>query len=114
MATCSFSASVQAMSPQSTRFDHRIKHVIYVIKENRTYDQILGDLDRGNGDPQLTEFGEKNTPNFHHLAQQFVDLDNFFDSGDVSGDGWLWSTAGREPDFARRLGHFSTPARVQP
>jgi hypothetical protein len=82
---------------------HRIKHVIYVIKENRTYDQILGDLDPGNGDPQLTEFGEKNTPNFHHLAQQFVDLDNFFDSGDVSGDGWLWSTAGREPDFARRL-----------
>jgi hypothetical protein len=82
---------------------HRIKHVIYVIKENRTYDQILGDLDRGNGDPRLTEFGEKNTPNFHHLAQQFVDLHNFFDSGDVSGDGWLWSTAGREPDFARRL-----------
>jgi YVTN family beta-propeller protein len=46
----------------------RVKHVIYVVKENRTYDQILGDLDRGNGDPRLTEFGEQITPNFHHLA----------------------------------------------
>jgi YVTN family beta-propeller protein len=81
----------------------RIKHIIYIIKENRTYDQILGDLDRGNGDPRLTEFGERITPNFHHLAEQFVDLDNFFDSGDVSGDGWAWSTAGRETDFGRRL-----------
>jgi hypothetical protein len=80
----------------------RIKHVIYVIKENRTYDQILGDLDRGNGDPRLTEFGEQITPNFHHFAQQFVDLDNFYDSGDVSGDGWAWSTAGRETDFGRK------------
>ena len=80
----------------------RIRHVIYIIKENRTYDQILGDLDRGNGDPRLTEFGEQITPNFHHLARQFVDLDNFFDSGDVSGDGWAWSTAGRETDFGRK------------
>jgi DNA-binding beta-propeller fold protein YncE len=77
----------------------RIKHVIYIIKENRTYDQILGDLDRGNGDPKLTEFGEAITPNEHRLAREFVDLDNFFDSGDVSGDGWPWSTSGRESDF---------------
>ncbi len=77
----------------------RIKHVIYIIKENRTYDQILGDLDRGNGDPKLTEFGEKLTPNFHRMARQFVDLDNFYDSGEVSGDGWQWSTSGRESDF---------------
>jgi YVTN family beta-propeller protein len=86
-----------------TALRQRIKHIIYIIKENRTYDQILGDLDRGNGDPRLTEFGERITPNLHQLAQQFVDLDNFFDSGDVSGDGWTWSTAGRETDFARRL-----------
>ncbi len=78
----------------------RIHHVIYIIKENRTYDQILGDLGRGNGDPSLTEFGEKITPNFHKLARQFVDLDNFLNSGEVSGDGWQWSTAGKETDFA--------------
>ena len=78
----------------------RIKHVIYIIKENRTYDQVLGDLDRGNGDPKLTEFGERITPNFHALARQFVDLDNFYNSGEVSGDGWPWSTSGREADFS--------------
>ncbi len=77
----------------------RIKHVIYIIKENRTYDQVLGDLDRGNGDSKLAEFGEKLTPNFHQIARQFVDLDNFYDSGEVSGDGWQWSTSGRESDF---------------
>ncbi len=77
----------------------RIKHVIYIIKENRTYDQILGDLGKGNGDPKLTMFGEKITPNFHRLARDFVDLDNFYDSGEVSGDGWPWSTSGRESDF---------------
>ncbi len=78
----------------------RIRHVIYIIKENRTYDQVLGDLDRGNGDPSLAEFGERLTPNFHKIARQFVDLDNFYDTGEVSGDGWQWSTSGRETDFA--------------
>jgi DNA-binding beta-propeller fold protein YncE len=78
---------------------HRqIKHVIYIVAENRTYDQILGDLDRGNGDPILTEYGEKTTPNFHRIAKKFVDLDNFFDPGDVSGNGWQWSVAAREAD----------------
>ncbi|HEY1476765.1 MAG TPA: bifunctional YncE family protein/alkaline phosphatase family protein [Chthoniobacterales bacterium] len=81
------------------RLRQLIKHVIYIVKENRTYDQVLGDLDRGNGDPKLTEFGEAITPNAHQLARAFVDLDNFFDSGDVSGDGWPWSTSGRESDF---------------
>ncbi|MDQ2775298.1 MAG: phosphoesterase [Acidobacteriota bacterium] len=80
----------------------RIKHVIYIIKENRTYDQILGDLGRGNGDPSLTEFGESITPNFHQIARQFVDLDNFYNSGEVSGDGWPWSTSGRESDFGEK------------
>jgi YVTN family beta-propeller protein len=80
----------------------RIKHVIYIIKENRTYDQILGDLDRGNGDSSLTEFGERITPNFHNIARQFVDLDNFYDSGEVSGDGWPWSTSARESDFGEK------------
>lgn len=80
----------------------RIHHVIYIIKENRTYDQILGDLGKGNGDPHLTEFGEKITPNFHALARKFVDLDNFYNSGGVSGDGWPWSTSGRESDFGQK------------
>jgi DNA-binding beta-propeller fold protein YncE len=75
---------------------HRIKHVIYVVKENRTYDQVLGDLDRGNGDPTLVDFGQTITPNYHAIAQQFVDLDNFYNTGDVSGDGHVWSFGGRE------------------
>jgi DNA-binding beta-propeller fold protein YncE len=79
---------------------HRIKHVIYLVKENRTYDQILGDLDRGNGDPALVDFGQTITPNFHAIAQQFVDLDNFYNTGDVSGDGHIWSFAGRENNLS--------------
>jgi DNA-binding beta-propeller fold protein YncE len=76
-----------------------IKHVIYVIKENRTYDQILGDLKIGNGDPSLTMYGADITPNEHKLALQFGVLDNFYDSGEVSGDGHLWSTAAITSDY---------------
>jgi DNA-binding beta-propeller fold protein YncE len=76
-----------------------IKHVIYVIKENRTYDQILGDLKIGNGDPSLTMYGDDITPNEHKLALQFGVLDNFYDSGEVSGDGHLWSTAAITSDY---------------
>jgi YVTN family beta-propeller protein len=76
----------------------RIKHVIYIVKENRTYDQILGDLGRGNGDPSLTLFGTNVTPNEHALAKTFVTLDNFMDAGEVSGNGWPWSTDARETD----------------
>ena len=73
----------------------RIKHVIYIIKENRTYDQMLGDLPEGNGDPSLAVFPRPLTPNQHQLALDFVDMDNFYDSGEVSGNGWNWSTAAR-------------------
>ncbi len=76
-----------------------IKHVIYVIKENRTFDQILGDLKVGNGDASLTMYGEDITPNEHKLALQFGVLDNFYDSGEVSGDGHLWSTAAITSDY---------------
>ena len=72
-----------------------IRHVIYIIKENRTYDQVLGDLPEGNGDPKLAVLGKELSPNHHQIAQQFVDLDDFFCSGDVSGEGWNWSTAAR-------------------
>ena len=75
-----------------------IKQVIYIIKENRTYDQVLGDLPEGNGDPKLTVFPRALGPNHHQVAQQFVDLDNFYCSGDVSGEGWNWSTAARASD----------------
>jgi YVTN family beta-propeller protein len=76
----------------------KIKHVVYIIKENRTYDQILGDLTPGNGDPTINQFPQPITPNFHKIASQFVTLDNFYDSGDVSMDGWQWSTAARTSD----------------
>ena len=76
-----------------------IKHVIYVLKENRTYDQILGDLKVGDGDPSLTMYGEDITPNEHKLALQFGVLDNFYDSGEVSGDGHVWSTAAITTDY---------------
>jgi DNA-binding beta-propeller fold protein YncE len=78
----------------------RIKHVVYLVKENRTYDQVLGDLDRGNGDPSLVDFGQTITPNYHAIARQFVDLDNFYNTGDVSGDGHIWSFGGRENDLS--------------
>ncbi|MGD0015274.1 MAG: bifunctional YncE family protein/alkaline phosphatase family protein, partial [Bryobacteraceae bacterium] len=81
-----------------------IKHVIFIIKENRTYDQILGDLKdaagrpMGDGDPTLTEFGEAITPNHHSLARNFVTLDNFLCTAEVSYDGWSWSTSAQAPD----------------
>ena len=80
----------------------RIKHVIYIVKENRSYDQVLGDLKKGNGDPSLTLFPEAMTPNQHDLARRFVTLDNFYDSGEVSGVGWNWSTAARTTDLVER------------
>lgn len=72
----------------------KIKHVVYIVKENRTYDQVLGDLPQGNGDSSLTLFGKAVTPNQHALASRFVLLDNFYDCGEASGDGWPWSTQG--------------------
>jgi hypothetical protein len=80
-----------------------IKHVIYIIKENRTYDQVLGDLKVGNGDPSLTLYGADITPNEHKLALQFGVLDNFYDSGEVSGDGHLWSTAAITTDYNEKV-----------
>ena len=81
-----------------------IHHVIYILKENRTYDQVLGDLkvnDQkvGNGDPSLTMYGVEVTPNQHKLALQFGVLDNFYDSGEVSGDGHDWSNAAITSDY---------------
>ena len=80
----------------------RIKHVVYVIKENRTYDQVLGDLPAGNGDPKLCIFGEHITPNQHALARQFVLLDNTYCAGILSADGHQWSTAAFATDYLEK------------
>jgi len=79
-----------------------IQHVIFILKENRTYDQILGDLPIGNGDPSLTLFGQAVTPNLHKLAQTFVTLDNFYCTAEVSVDGWLWSNSAQAPDVVQK------------
>lgn len=80
-----------------------ISHVIFILKENRTFDQILGDLKNGSdGDPKLTEFGEPITPNEHKLARTFVTLDHFLDTAEISVDGWLWSTSAQAPDMLQR------------
>lgn len=70
----------------------KIKHVIYIIKENRGYDQVMGDLPRGNGDPSLTIYGREITPNQHALAERFILLDNFYNNAPVTGEGWVWCT----------------------
>ncbi|WP_348266683.1 bifunctional YncE family protein/alkaline phosphatase family protein [Edaphobacter paludis] len=84
-----------------------IKHVIYIIKENRTYDQLFGDLKQdgkpvGNGDPSLTMYGADITPNQHRMALQFGVLDNFYDSGEVSGQGHVWSNAAIGTDYLEK------------
>ncbi len=80
-----------------------IKYVIYIIKENRTYDQVLGDMPEGNGEAGLCLFGEKVTPNHHKLAREFVLLDNFYVDGEVSADGHQWSMAAYATDFVEKM-----------
>jgi YVTN family beta-propeller protein len=79
-----------------------IKYVFYIIKENRTYDQVLGDMPEGNGDTSLVLFGEKYTPNQHRLAREFVLFDNFYVDGEVSADGHNWSTSANATDYLEK------------
>lgn len=79
-----------------------IKHVFYIIKENRTYDQVLGDIPQGNGDKNLVLFGEKYTPNQHAIAKEFVLLDNFYCDGEVSADGHNWSMGAYATDYLEK------------
>lgn len=79
-----------------------IKHVFYIIKENRTYDQVLGDIPEGNGDTSLVLFGKRITPNQHKLAREFVLLDNFYADGEVSADGHNWSTSAHATDYLEK------------
>jgi hypothetical protein len=93
-------------SPKMSFLHNKIKHVIYIVKENRTYDQILGDLPVGDGDPSIVMFPQAITPNHHKLAQDFVALDNFDCVGETSADGWSWSTQARANDYNEK----SSPA----
>jgi hypothetical protein len=88
--------------PMKVGEESPIKHVIYIIKENRTYDQVFGDIGRGNCDPTLVMFGEEVTPNHHKLANEFVLLDNLYCNGHVSADGHPWSTMAYNTDYTAR------------
>lgn len=88
--------------PRTVGGSSPIKHVFYIIKENRTYDQVLGDMKEGNGDTSLVLFGERITPNQHAIAKEFVLLDNFYVDGEVSADGHNWSTGAYATDFLEK------------
>jgi DNA-binding beta-propeller fold protein YncE len=89
--------------PRSPGGASPIKYCLYIIKENRTYDQVLGDLTQGNGDPHLCIFPEHVTPNLHQLARDFVLLDNFYVDGEVSADGHEWSMGAYATDFVEKM-----------
>ncbi|HYM70337.1 MAG TPA: bifunctional YncE family protein/alkaline phosphatase family protein [bacterium] len=95
-------ASAPRVIPRRAGEPSLIKHVIYIVKENRTYDQVLGDVRGGNGDPSLVLFGPDIAPNHHGLAQQFVLLDNFYANAEVSADGHNWSTAAMANDYVQK------------
>lgn len=105
----SWSQTVLANSPYTdAKLDQpnplpAIEHVIYIVKENRSYDQVFGDMKEGNGDPSLVLFGEKVTPNQHKLAREFVLFDNFYVNADISADGHHWSTAAISNDYVEKL-----------
>jgi DNA-binding beta-propeller fold protein YncE len=80
-----------------------IEHVLYIVKENRTYDQVLGDMGKGESDPSLCLFCEKISPNHHKLAREYVLFDNFYVNGDVSADGHAWSTSAIANDYVQKL-----------
>jgi YVTN family beta-propeller protein len=95
-------APVETAVPRSSAERSPIRHVIYVIKENRTYDQVFGDIKEGNGDPGLVLFGEDVTPNHHALVREFVLLDNFYADAEVSADGHNWSMAAYATDYVEK------------
>jgi len=92
----------------------KIKHVVYIIRENRTYDQVFGDLGFGNGDPKLVFFGEEVTPNAHMLVKRYVTLDNLYSDGEVSEDGHQWTDAAWATDFTQKAWVTSYSRRGEP
>jgi YVTN family beta-propeller protein len=99
-ANNNYSASAVHPSAMMQYLHQKIKHVIYIMKENRAYDQMLGDLPVGNGEPRLVMYPQPVTPNFHSLALRFADLDNFYVPSQSSGDGWEWTWQGHVNDFS--------------
>ncbi len=97
------SAPAASPIPRKVGDPSPIKYVFYVIRENRTYDQVLGDLERGNGDPTLCLFGEDVTPNVHAMVREFVLLDNFYVDAEVSYDGHAYSTGAYATDFVEKM-----------
>ena len=107
-------ATTQEDEAQAREAFRHIKHVLYIIRENRTYDQVFGDLTRGNGDSKLVLFGKDITPNAHELANQTVILDNIYVNGEVSEDGHQWSNAAYATNFTEKAwpssyGHHGEP-----
>jgi YVTN family beta-propeller protein len=101
-----YNDTVTRPAPEPGYLKRRIKHVIYVIKENRTYDQVLGDLGKGNGDPGLTLFTAASAPNHHALAGRFTLFDNFYSDAQVSADGHNWITHAGVTDYVQKLWPF--------
>ena len=99
------------LDPPLAVYKGAIKHVLYIIKENRTYDEVFGDMPQGNGDPKLCDLGETITPNAHALARQFTLFDNGYVAGTNSADGHAWSTQALADDY---LEHFYTGYRTYP
>ena len=108
--TTTVKAGAPVFDPQAG-FKLPIRHIFYIIKENRTYDQVLGDLGRGNGDPGLTIFGASIAPVHHQLAKEFVTLDNFFVNGEISVLGHSFTTSGYTGPFTEWLGNNSYALR---
>jgi len=91
-----------------------IKHVIYVVKENRTYDQVLGSLGQGNGDPSLNLFGDESAPNVRRLAKQFTTIDNFYADAEVSANGWNWVASANSNPYAEQMWPANYSGRKAP
>ena len=109
-----YTGAVHGMMPGSLLALHQIKHVLYIIRENRTYDQVFGDMGRGNGDPSLTIFGQSVTPNAHALASHYILLDNLYCNGEVSEDGHQWCDAAYATDFTEKAWPSSYSGRGEP
>ena len=110
----SWTSLVQSGSPLfglKEGFNLPVRHIFYIIKENRSYDQVLGDLGRGNGDPKLTIFGEAITPIHHQLAREFVTLDNFYVNGEISVLGHSFTTSGYASPFLEWMGNVAYSSR---
>jgi YVTN family beta-propeller protein len=103
MLTAASAPTAESVVPAQVGVGSPIKHILFIIKENRTYDQVFGDIGRGNSDSRLTIFGRNVTPNHHDLANQYVLLDNLYCDGEVSVDGHSWSNSAYATDFNEKL-----------